>query len=88
MDEEESIKEIPDVPSCREDSKDEQEAFIFKTIKSMKDPCYTILYLFYYRKLKLSLITKRLNYRNPTVTSIQKGRCIKSLRKAVVKKFG
>lgn len=88
------MADVPDIgesvltPSLRDDTKDRQEAYILKALKHMSDPCYTILYLFYYEKEKITAIAQKLGYKNANIASIQKGRCIKSLRRLVEKKFG
>ncbi len=88
------MADVPDIgesvvtPSFRDKTKDQQEAFILKALKHMSDPCYTILYLFYYEQEKIATIAQKMGYKNANIVSIQKGRCIKSLRKLVEKKFG
>ncbi len=88
----ESREEVPDIgvventPSFRAQKVDTQEQLLTKMLKQMKEPCYTILHLYYYEKQKVAYIAKKLGYKNSNVASIQKVRCIKALRKMFFKK--
>ncbi|MEZ4885328.1 MAG: sigma-70 family RNA polymerase sigma factor [Chitinophagales bacterium] len=82
------IGELISIPSLRDDARDQQEAFILEVLQRTKEPCFTILYLFYYEKQKISAIAQKLGYKNANIASIQKIRCLKALQKVVLKKFG
>ena len=46
----------------------------------MKEPCHSILEMFYIENLSLEVITQRLEYRSSDVVKTQKSRCVKNLR--------
>ena len=48
----------------------------------MKEPCKSILYLFYYKELKIKEISENLKYKSENVVRVQKARCMTALRKA------
>ncbi len=52
----------------------------------MKDPCKSILYMFYYKEFKIKEIAEELKYKNENVVRVQKARCMTALRKAYSKK--
>lgn len=87
----EYLPEIADdilVPSLREDITDEQEAYLLKLLRHLRNPCSSILHLYYYEKRKVKDIAEEIGYKNANIVSIQKGRCINKLRQMVEKKFG
>lgn len=47
---------------------------------AMKEPCKTILRLFYISGLKLSMVANKLNYSSTDVLKTQKSRCLKKLK--------
>ena len=49
-------------------------------IKTMLDPCKTLLTLFYYEGLSFKIIAKRMQYKNESVAKNQKKRCLDRLR--------
>lgn len=49
-------------------------------LDGMKDPCKSLLRLFYVDGLKLSLITDKLGYASSDVAKTQKSRCLKKLK--------
>ena len=49
-------------------------------LEGMKEPCRSILTLFYVVGLKLSLIAKKLDYTSIDVVKTQKSRCLKKLK--------
>ena len=58
-------------------------AKIKEALSSMKEPCKTILSLFYVMGLKLSLVADKLNYSSTDVLKTQKSRCLKKLKELV-----
>lgn len=53
---------------------------IVKALENMKEPCKSILHLFYYAGLSMQTIADRLGYKNDSVVKNQKKRCIVQLR--------
>lgn len=49
-------------------------------IKTMLDPCRTLLTLFYYESLSFKIIAERMEYKNESVAKNQKKRCLDKLR--------
>jgi RNA polymerase sigma factor (sigma-70 family) len=70
---EEAFVEAPDVPD------DEQ---IISAIKSLGDPCKSLLIGFYYQKLSMEKLADKLNYKNENVAKQQKLRCKDRLKNA------
>jgi len=52
----------------------------------MKEPCKSILKLYYYQSMSLQQIAEVLNYSDKNVLKVQKSRCIKYLKEKVWKK--
>jgi RNA polymerase sigma factor (sigma-70 family) len=52
-------------------------------LENMKEPCKTILGLFYIQGLKLSLVAEKLHYSSTDVLKTQKSRCLKKLKELV-----
>ncbi len=51
-----------------------------KLLEHMKDPCRTILELFYQQQFALEAIAERLGYKNANVVKKKKSLCLKTLR--------
>jgi len=49
-------------------------------MKELKEPCQSILEMFYIESLSLEVITDKLDYRSSDVVKTQKSRCVKNLR--------
>jgi len=64
---------------------DEKKSLLTLLLK-MKEPCKSILYLFYYKEFKIKEIAENLKYKNENVVRAQKARCMTALRKAYSKK--
>ena len=56
---------------------------LHRALNSMKEPCKTILNLFYINGLKLSLVAQKLKYSSTDVLKTQKSRCLKKLKELV-----
>jgi RNA polymerase sigma factor (sigma-70 family) len=54
-----------------------------KALESMKEPCKSIVNLFYIKGLKLAQVAAKLNYTSTDVLKTQKSRCLKKLRELV-----
>ena len=66
----------------REEISDRQVQ-ISKMIKSMAEPCGSILKMFYYRGYSMDEIATRMQYKNVNVAKTQKLRCLNKLRNAL-----
>lgn len=75
-----SDMEIKSVPN----QKDEKNNMLTLLLK-MKDPCKSILYLYYYKEMKIKEVATRLKYKSENVVRVQKARCMSALRKAYYK---
>lgn len=53
---------------------------MYKALNGMKEPCKTIINLFYISGLKLSMVASKLNYSSTDVLKTQKSRCLKKLK--------
>lgn len=58
-------------------------AVVKQALEAMKEPCKSILRLFYVDGLKLSVVAEQLNYSKTDVLKTQKSRCLKKLRETV-----
>jgi RNA polymerase sigma factor (sigma-70 family) len=63
------------------DSQEESLQLVEKALDELGDPCRTILHLYYYQKLSLTLITEKLNYKNTDTSKNLKYKCLRRLRK-------
>lgn len=59
---------------------------MLKLLLKMKEPCKSILYLYYYREYRTAEIADELKYKNENVVRVQKARCMSALRKIYHKK--
>ncbi|MFK7908879.1 MAG: RNA polymerase sigma factor [Chitinophagales bacterium] len=59
----------------------DRKKLIAQLLNKMKDPCKSILYLFYYRRYSIEAIQKAMKYNTVEVVKTQKKRCIKGLEK-------
>lgn len=66
----------------------EKHELVMGQLKRLGEPCHSILKLFYYDAFSMEAIANRLNYKNQDVVKSQKVRCIKELRKVLMKTFG
>lgn len=57
---------------------------VIKKLEEMKEPCKTLLRLFYVEGLKLSVIGEKLGYATVDVIKTQKSRCLKRLKEGLI----
>ena len=65
----------------------DRKKMIAYLLKQMQLPCQRILHLFFYRRYSIEAIQKTLNYKSQEVVRTQKKRCIRALKKQMVKEF-
>ncbi|MDW7695045.1 sigma-70 family RNA polymerase sigma factor [Flammeovirgaceae bacterium SG7u.111] len=56
-------------------------------LQQIKDPCHSILKMFYYKKYPMEVIARELNYKNENVVKSQKLRCVNELKKLIKQKY-
>lgn len=56
-----------------------------KELLDLKEPCHSILEMFYLKNLGLEVIAERLNYGSSDVVKTQKSRCLKNFRTKINK---
>ncbi len=61
----------------------DRKKLIAQLLNKMKDPCKSILHLFYYRRYSIEAIQKVMKYNTTEVVKTQKRRCIKGLEKRI-----
>ncbi|MFC2137112.1 RNA polymerase sigma factor [Bacteroidota bacterium] len=69
-----------------EDNSEEKEEIlnsIIQKIDELKEPCYSILMMFYFKKLDYKTIAQKLNYKSEKVVKNQKYRCIQKLKESL-----
>lgn len=59
----------------------ERQELIYGLLDNMKEPCRSILVLFYYKRYSIESIANSLGYKGQGVVKNQKVRCLKTLRK-------
>jgi len=59
---------------------------MLQVLSSLQDPCKTILYSFYFKKMTMTEIADSMNYKNSDVVKSQKYRCTARLFKILMKK--
>ncbi len=60
---------------------------IMQKISELKEPCYSILMMFYFKKMSFKLIAEKLNYKTEKVVKNQKYRCIQKIKNELPKNF-
>ena len=63
--------------------KERQVGLMAKVLKEMKEPCKSLILLFYYEELSFKKIANRMGYKNDVVAKNQKKRCLAAMRSAV-----
>lgn len=61
----------------------EKIALIMKKIDELKEPCYSILMLFYFKKMDYKAIAQKLNYKTEKVVKNQKYRCLQKIKESL-----
>jgi RNA polymerase sigma factor (sigma-70 family) len=69
--------------SLKTDELENYSHLIHNALANMKEPCKTILNLFYIKGLKLAMIANTMEYTNVDVVKTQKSRCLKKLKEIV-----
>ena len=69
------------------DEPDDRCALIMSILDDMKEPCRSILKLFYIDNLSLKEIAVTLNYKSAESVKVQKHRCLKQLNENVFRKL-
>ncbi len=54
-------------------------------LEQLKEPCKTLLEMYYYKKMSLKEIGNKMNHGNANVTKTQKSRCLNYLKKLIKK---
>ncbi|MEM7297044.1 MAG: sigma-70 family RNA polymerase sigma factor [Bacteroidota bacterium] len=64
----------------------EKVEMVKRTLEKMKEPCKSILILFYYQGKTIDKLAVELGYSDKNVVKVQKSRCLKYLKEQVWKK--
>lgn len=64
----------------------EQQTFLRQAINQLPETCQKILELFFYQNLSITQIKEAYSYASENSVSVQKSRCLKSLRDIIEKK--
>ena len=81
---EDSMKEVPmEELELEEDEATLRERKVMEELKNMKEPCQSILKLFYLRSYSMEEMAEELGYKNTATMKTTKMRCLKDLRKKV-----
>ena len=65
----------------------ERQKVVADMIKSMGEPCKSILRMFYFDRYTMDSIASRLDYKNEHVVKSQKLRCFNQLKKMITERF-
>ena len=65
----------------------ERSQMIASLLQRMKDPCRSLILLFYFNRLSIRDIAEQMNYNSTDVVKTQKKRCVKRLRDYVDRQF-
>ena len=68
-----------------EKDRNHQQEVVHDQVMEMEEPCRSLLTLFYFDRLSMTEIARRMNYKNADVAKSQKARCLKGLRTRVLK---
>ena len=60
---------------------------IRKYVKQMKEPCATVLGLFYFKDYSMQQIAQQMNYKNSDVAKTRKNKCMSQLMDAINKRL-
>lgn len=80
-----SITEAENLVEERPIVNTEEAEAIKSALKDLGEPCYSILYQYYYQRHSLEVIAERMGYKSAEVVKTQKSRCLKGLRKQLLK---
>ena len=79
------IDEYPHLKIDKVEELNERQQLISDLLGKLREPCKTIIYLFYYKSYGLADIAITMEYSSKDVVKAQKVRCMKNFRKIVVK---
>ena len=63
----------------------DRQRLVAQLLGKLREPCKTIIFLFYYKNYGLSAIAETMEYKTKDVVKAQKVRCMKNFRKIVTK---
>jgi len=75
------------IPADEQVELDEQSKIMLQLLKKMPQVCRSIIYRYYYRKMKLKDIASELKYKNENVVKVKKSQCMKKLKKTTQKLY-
>lgn len=80
---------VEDIAHENDHEKDTEEKLemIVQKLNKLKEPCYSILMMFYFKKMSYQLIAKELNYKTEKVVKNQKYRCLQKFRELLPENF-
>ncbi|MFK7907359.1 MAG: RNA polymerase sigma factor [Chitinophagales bacterium] len=83
------ILEVKDlnIPADEQVELDQQSKIILQLLKTMPQVCRSIIYRYYYRKMRLKDIASELKYKNENVVKVKKNQCMQKLKKATQKQY-
>lgn len=88
IDSNDEIENIPDnVEEENSEAKENKLNIIRQKINELKEPCYSILMMFYFKKMSFKLIAEKLNYKSEKVVKNQKYRCIQKIKSELPEDF-
>ena len=67
--------------------KQERATFIQETLKHLKKDCVTILLFYYFDKLPMKIIAKKMKLSSEQIAKNKKYNCLKAIKKSVLAKF-
>lgn len=62
----------------------ERQEWVYRAVRQLKEPCQTLLTLFYWDKLSMEEIARAMKYGNAQVAKNRKSLCIKKLRESLL----
>jgi len=65
----------------------DRQKIMLALLNKLREPCRSIIYLFYYKRYSLEAITETMNYSSTDVVKTQKVRCMKMFKKIVTQKY-
>lgn len=65
----------------------EKQTITFRYVSTMKEPCSSILSLYYYEEKSMNEIAEELNYKNASVAKSRKTECMNLLRQKLTSRF-
>ena len=78
---------VTDNAATRIIESNDRHQIIMEQLKSLGEPCQSILKMFFFQSFTMEAIAQNLDYKNSDVVKSQKVRCMKELRKRVIASF-